>query len=654
MAHRPHLSITLPPSFEFQYNDGQMPRTPDQQQEERDTPLNPPPPPRPQTFKVRRRRAAIPEEFHNTEVEPMSDTVIPTIEMSEATGDMSSPIYQATPTMEGLLAPALPSFQRIVTPPKTPAPRIQQSFSSPVESPANEWAMITDSRSKLKPAFERSGSVCSSFSDSSVSSYGSSDFSAPNHGCNSPESQATDPFLEDDLPRDDKAVLSPEHNSSPTAKRVKMHRSIKWTSGMDEHLWMTYMQYLSDPRVTPFKMLAGLPPPLGVCSRVASKARRTWSPRRSSAGLDTLMASDRMQREGSPDTIRPNSNLKQPNWPRSDGATRKRLRNLCKRRPSLPAHYQRLLNTRSPSPFASSSSMDHTPNVSASTASTSAFGSQDMKMSLVTATAPSMQPEGPLAQLSSDGLVAQPQPQPQQRSERPADWFARIPRSHAHQKSLSLQSGLNLNTAFDPATLASPFDDNSHRTHLLSSITAHTKSLGRTNFKVGPSLDSPVELSGAPTAPRTSLKRRFKSDEEKPKRGSLQDVFGPRAEDSGIVRNRGFTVGAVRATDNLAKLFTPPLPTPPSVPAIDEEMAEAPPSSDPFRSSELGPPGSRSVPRRLAEPTPRLGSPFTEAPNRQSNTFPRSYLSTASNPQPFHQRLRELAAKGAVNQARQL
>ena len=132
---RPALSITLPPSFEFHYNDGGLPRTPTND-EQTETPLNPPPPPRPQTFKVRRKRAAIPA-FHEQEQEsePMSDAIIPTIEMSEA--EVSSPLSEPTPTMEGLLAPALPSFQRLVTPPKTPAPRAQYSFSSPSRAPTN-------------------------------------------------------------------------------------------------------------------------------------------------------------------------------------------------------------------------------------------------------------------------------------------------------------------------------------------------------------------------------------------------------------------------------------------------------------------------------------------------------------------------------------
>ena len=354
------------------------------------------------------------------------------------------------------------------------------------------------------------------------------------------------------------------------------------------------------------------------------------------------------RREGSPDTIRPsNISATQPRWPRSEGATRKRLRNLCKRRPSLPAHYQRLLNTRSPSPFASSSSSaERTPHA--------AFANYEMKMSLITSTNPTMQPEGPLAQLSSDEPTpAATRPQAAraktERPSRPAEWFARIPRSQAHQKSLSLQSGLSLNAESMVGTLASPFDETSNRSHLLQSM-SQTKSLGRAAFdKNGPSLDSPVELSGAPTASRTSLKRRFKSDEDKPKRPALGDVFTSQTDDC-IVRNRGFTVGAVRATDNLAKLFAPPPPVPaPVVSSDDHIMGDADAFGLPD-SSDLGPPGSRSAPRRLAEPIPRLGSPFTEYSGRQVNTFPRSYLATASNPQPFQQRLRELAAHNAANQ----
>ena len=652
---RPSLSITLPPNFQFHYNEGQLPTTPEQRDEQHSA-IEPPPPPK-QTYKLRRRRAPIvpfedPQPLPTRDADTDTDTVIPTIEMSESVSEMSSPMMPAM-SSDSFLKP-LPAIQRLVTP-TTPAARMNPF--TPNESPAHEWALINEQ--KLKPAFERSGSVCSSFSDSSVSSYGSSGFSAPNGGCTSPESEATDPFMEDDLPKPDKPVLSPDQDS-PSAKRVRRYREVKWTPEMDKHLENTYVMYLRDPRVTPFKTLPGVPPPLGVCSRVANKARHTWSQYRSSTPtpLDTILEFERQKRDGSPDTIRPESTgnratrqLQQPQWPRSDAATRRRLRKLVKGKPALSAHYQRLLRTRSPSPFTTSSTTSRSSEPPAATN----FSGREMKMSLITSTAPSMQPEGPLAQLTSDDSIAEQalhRPQSQKTS-RPADWFARIGRSKAHQKSVSLQSGLSLdcdtNTDTPSGSLASPFDDLSNRSHLLHSM-GTTKSLGRSEFKgKAPSLDSPFEMQGAPTMPR-SLKRRFKSDEEKPRRPALDDVFGPpQSSEDPIVRNRGFTVSAVRATDSLARMFDPPAASPAAPPtvahvaSVDLEMTEAPPAND---MSFLGPIGSRSAPRRLAEPVPRLGSPFTETPytTRLFNTFPRSYIPTASNPQPFQDRLRELAA----------
>ena len=639
---RPSLSITLPSSFEFHYNDGQLPKTPEHQHEEQQSAVEPPPPPR-QTYKVKRRRRELPAFDQPALLD--ADTVIPTIEMSEVVSELSSPTLQPTPTNTELLAP-LPSIQRIITPPKTPAPRIDNIMEN--DSPANEWDLINDSRDTKRPPFVRSASVCSSFSDSSISSCGSSAFSAPNGSCTSPESVATDPFMEDDMLKAEKLILSPiPVSSSPSAKRVKRHRHVKWTPEMDQHLENTYIMYLRDPRVTPFKTLPGVPPPLGVCSRVANKAKRTWNPYKQGtpSPLDTILETQVLRREGSPDTIRPERSItkdaKQPQWPRSDAATRRRLRKLVKGKPALSAHYQRLLRTRSPSPFTSSVAPSRS-----SEPPSAPFAGRDMKMSLITSTSSSMQPEGPLAQLASDeASPAQAAQQPQsQRTSRPADWFARIGRSQAHQKSLSLQSGLSLEneTAQPIHTLASPFDDTSNRLHLLHSMST-TKSLGRSEFnsknvKV-PSLDSPIEMLGAPTMPR-SLKRRFKSDEEKPRRPVLEDVFGPLSEDTGVVRNRGFSVGAVRAADNLTKIFDPPAM--PSTSSTDSEMTEAPPPAD---LSHLGPIGCRSAPRRLAEPIPRLGSPFAAVPAtvRPHNTFPRNWIPTASTPQPFQDRIRQLA-----------
>ena len=649
--YRPSLSIALPDANPFQRSDHDFPTTPDQRHEE--LPITHPPPPPRQTYKVKRKsRASLPLGEHiDTDT---YDHAIPTIEMSEAADSLSSPTLPSMTPSHGLLAPTH-LIHRAITPPKTPAPRITVPYEN-IESPTHEWGLINDSRDR-RPIYGRAGSVCSALSDSSISSIGSGAFSAPYSASLSPDSETTDPFIDDEFPKD-RMITSPAMSVSPLAKRMKTHRQTKWTTAMDDHLWMTYMAYVADPIVTPFKMLPGTTPPLGVCYRVAAKAKRTWKDRRSTSFAFDPMVSTPTHREGSPDTIRPEDatarrEAKQPQWPRSEGATRRRLRHLCKNKPSFSAHYQRLLRTRSPSPFNALGSEAQTSEVqTASSASTvptessapsapsvsstpTIFSGSDMKMSLITSTNPSMQPDGPLAQLNGDNQ--QPRPQ-SQRSERPDNWFARIGRSQAHQKSQSLQSGLGLHTRFQPsAPLASPFDE---RSHILKSS---AKSWGRSDFNVAsPSLDSPFEISGAPTAPR-SLKRRFRPDDEKPKRPAVQDIFGS-SNAVPIVRNRGFTVGASSAADNLARLFTPPTmtKTPPAQPQFtpvsnDQEMADRPEQPDFML-------GARTVPRRMAEPTPRLGSPFVEAAaTRQFNTFPRSYIPSNVNPQPFQQRLKELA-----------
>lgn len=608
-------------------DDAPMPRTPVAQQHVQ---VEAPPPPRAHPFKVKRKQRA--SQFH------LHTSIIPTIEMCEAPDQISSsPTLQHSASAHFLSPiPMSAMHSRNITPPTTPAPKLYPAFSQ-LESPAEEWDLINNN----KAPFQRANSVCSSFSDSSISSCGSSAFSAPTNGYDSPLSEANDPFMDDDLAKQERLLQSPmRQDAAPKNKRVKTRRDVRWTQQMDDHLWMTFSAYLSDPTLTPFKMLPGSTPPMGVCDQVATKAKRTWRSRRTGpvtpGAMDVLFESPGYaQHEGSPDTIRASSSQNtQPKWPKN-AATRRRLRELCVRRPSISAHYQRMLRTRSPSPFETSSPGSQQPEQPLS------FAGLDMIMSLVTSTAPSMQPDGPLAQLASESTTPKPPPTPKQRRlsrpARPEGWFDRIPRSKAHQKSASLQSELNLNhesaASQAASSLASPFDgdSSSNRSHILQSM-ANTRSLGRTEFN-GKSLDSPLEFrAGAPTD-RRSRKRRFRSDEEKPRRGALEDVFGPSIAENETGRSRGFSVGAVQATDNLTKIFIPRLPS------FDQDMSEAP------TMAELG---SRSAPRRLAEPVPRLGSPFMETPppSRQHNTFPRTnLLPSAANQEPFHQRLVQLVAE---------
>ncbi|SMQ51913.1 unnamed protein product [Zymoseptoria tritici ST99CH_1A5] len=631
---RPALNIALPNTIvAYPYHDSNMPKTPEALHRGEQSEIELPPPPRAAPFKVKRKR---PSAIYQPASMLLDNGAIPTIEMSEVPTQMSSPTFP--PASADYLSPVHTSgsFSRALTPPKTPEPKLYQSFSQ-MDSPADEWDMINQNR----PAFQRAESICSSFSDSSISSCGSSAFSAPTTGYDSPQSEANDPFVED-FSKHERRLQSPmRQDAAPKNKRVKTRRDVKWTHQMDDHLWMTFSAYLSDPTLTPFKMLPGSTPPMGVCDQVATKAKRTWRHRKTGpqapASIDAVLDVDtRMHQAGSPDTIRPTAlQASQNRWPRA-AATRRRLRELCTRRPSISAHYQRMLRTRSPSPFETSD-----PATQQSGQASSLSGS-DMVLSLVTSTAPSMQPDGPLAQLAKDDST--PEAVPTLRQSRPEGWFDRIPRSKAHQKSASLQSELRI-TLDPPAdvaptcSLASPFDveASSSRSHLLQSM-ANTKSLGRTEFN-GRSLDSPVEFRTGALTDRRSRKRRFRSDEEKPRRGALEDVFGPPV---GTItgRSRGFTVGATQASDNLANLFAPRLP----LPAFDMEMTEAPSCSG----IDETPFGARSAPRRLAEPVPRLGSPFMETPppSRQHNTFPRStLLPTTMNHEPFHQRLVELVAE---------
>jgi hypothetical protein len=663
-SQRPSLSITLPDHDEQQWGFlGQIPKTPEPQTNEAPpSPIGPPPPPRAQPFKVRRRRTTIPHEELDT---LLSDTgIIPTIEMTEVPAQStSSSMLSQSPRSARLLSPMdiRSPFTRAVTPPKTPAPRHVNPLFSQLESPIQEWDLINET---TRP-FHRSSSICSSFSDSSLSSCGSSAFSMPTTGaCDSPRSESTDPFVDDEASKVQKASadFTSEPELTPQAKRLKVRRVTNWTAQMDQHLWMTFMAYLSDPTLTPFKLLPGSTPPMGVCDQVATRAKRTWRSRKTmslvSDSIENVLGSTPVPyREGSPDTIRPTAlQSTQSKWPKN-AATRRRLRHLCQNRPSISAHYQRMLRTRSPSPFETSTPPPQTDGLRPSI-----FSSHAMIQSLVTSTAPSMQPDGPLAQLARDPVPAfgsiRSKPPPAmgpllrdsppaiarpQRATRPDDWYACIGRSQAHKKSQSLQSELRISSdsmhVVPPSeALASPFNFDSapSRSHLLSSMSG-TKSLGRTEMN-GRSLASPLVFKqGAPTE-RRSRKRRFRSDEEKPRRPALEDVFGP-PDHTPVTRNRGFTVGAARATDNLSRLFTPTV----SVPTVDEDMTEAP---GPAYVGNGTPLGSRTAPRRLAEPVPRLGSPFLESPfpGRQRNTFPRGGSNQTPDPfRSFHDRLLDAA-----------
>ncbi|KAK5249092.1 hypothetical protein LTR40_011669, partial [Exophiala xenobiotica] len=183
--------------------------------------------------------------------------------------------------------------------------------------------------------------------------------------------------------------------------------NVQWSIEMDNHLFNVYQMYLADPTVTPFKTLPGSIPPTGVCHRVARKAKETW-PRASRISrplvrrykMRNVIESRSFVKDKTPE---PNDFLRtddaRTSWP-SESATRKRLKQLCKEKYTISAHYQRLRESRSPSPFHEqfarrpSSRLSRSMSRQADPEATTAYATRELGISLVASSA-----TGPLAQI---------------------------------------------------------------------------------------------------------------------------------------------------------------------------------------------------------------------------------------------------------------
>ncbi|KAK5256806.1 hypothetical protein LTR16_002353 [Cryomyces antarcticus] len=647
---RPHLYATLPRNFTFHYADGQGPRTPEPEDSHLSEPREPQAP-RPQTYRVRRRRIKSlandqEEDYSFLQSSTQPATPLPTIEGPELSSDLETSLPGLlTEPVDGFLAPNHSTYSSMSTP-RTPLAQISTSFDD-LPSEEREWDLINSNKSYGYKS-NRPVSVCSGYSDSSASSFGTSgSFPSLGESCTSPESNAADPFVFPTMKSDVAMLSSPQqaYQHQPY-KRLKLTRHHKWTVEQDDHLWLTYMIYLQDPTMTPFKMLPGTTPPLGICHRVAREAKRNWKGRRA----EELARST--QPGSSPDILRPvksNSSTPTggevrrsfPKWPRSEAATRRRLRELCKRKPSLSAHYQRLLHTRTPSPFQSSSSPKSRSSDLASplvtSDSPSAFSTRDMNVSLATSTAASMQIDGPLHQMTSKAMRYQRQREP--------DWFRRIGRSsgRAHQKSQSLQYGSNEGVTPWPSDLASPSDSALQVQDYYGAAKSSTCVAAHETIHETPSestLESPMHTH-APLPFKRSLKRRHKLEDEgnandvlpEIRQNLLQELFGAPAESSHRrVRSRGFSLSDMGGARRLSSVFTSPT-------AFDQA------DDDPFTD------GVNLLPPTFAPP--RLGSPFGGSSSNVhfNNTFPRNFSprgfeSSAS----FEQRLGSLGSNNKPTQ----
>ncbi|MCJ1338720.1 hypothetical protein MMC09_004009 [Bachmanniomyces sp. S44760] len=627
---RPQLSITLPRNFTFHYTEGEEPKTPEKE-------VAAPKPPSPHAFRVKRRiRPSILPSYTSKQTAILTasqDVPIPTIETVEAPAPVRPDFQQrATEPAQGYLAPDQP--RRFMTAPRTPSAQLNL-FD-------HRWKSMQEQKS-VGESISRPMSACSLMSDSSDESNDSSGYSPSLGGsCTSPESDAPDPFVVSSTKkgktRSRPALLLPE--SQDKRPHVSKRRQVQWTVDMDNHIWTTYMTYLQDPTVTPFKMLPGTAPPLGVCHRVAREARRTWRGSKMAGRhrFETPLAQTpetckaQELRGDSPDTIKASRSgsttptgtnaVKPPIWPKSGSSTRRRLRELCKRKAVIAPHYQRLLQSRSPSPFTSASrSNSHSSRLSTPVNERderASFATRGIQISLTTSTAASMQVDGPLAQLSKTTL-----PQTQDKM----DWFNdpsvpfASPAAIPSDSLVSAEYDMN-GSSPDPRDeprrgtaprLGSPFGYQCHTWGPSRSRKHLRPTPPRTQSDdvpvAGPSLKSPARIHG--TFPYSSLlKRRAPNqlqDEVSPgdpdvqQQTLLEDIFGSQRR----VRTRGFSLPDVSVDDRMNKLFTPP-----SSDIAENASSDAPAST--VTESVVYLPGAEPDTVR------RLGSPFSGISSRPS------------------------------------
>jgi len=518
---------------------------------------------------------------------------------------------------------------------------------------ADEWK----SARELGDSISRPMSACSLISDSSDNDSNGSllSFPAGDGSCTSPESDAADPFRFPSIKKSQAkqwaslARNAEEIQSGLNTKQTHVH----WTTEMDKHLWSTYLIYLQDPTVTPFKTLPGTAPPLGVCHRVAREARRSWKKPRLRKPSDMLSPPTSLDevaaREDSPETIRaersgsntptgPTGSKGLIGWPKSGSSTRRRLRFLCKSKPTIAPHYQRLMKSRSPSPFSSPRTQSRCHSrlfeVSSPIQPSSSFNTRDIQLSLTTSTAATMQPDGPLAQLASN-----PQPSSQSKewfNEPPVPWAS----TPAIPSDIEIDTGTNVDghESIHATPLGSPFGHHTwgpsrSRQRIRPSASRIHSSDASTlgpSF-LGPSLRSPVRMNDTFPYPGVQKRRaRHQLEDELSPGGSnmqrelLDNLFGTPPEGRHRrVRSRGFSLGDVVTPNPLESLFTPPT-------TIDQTMTTETPSHL-SGSINLEPPTTPSHIRRL-------GSPFHGISPRPPRT-PSRHMATTSlgnyEPLPF-------------------
>ena len=611
MAPTPGMSITLPRNFAPMGWDGaEEPKTPDQTFAE----LQLPPPPHHSTIRARRPRINMDSFTSRNNALPAtlfaSDIPIPSVEVARPTAS-ARPVWYHSMTEPSPSEKLRASSYRSGPLPRTPPAQ--------TKSPEEEIEHVDWDR-------QRSSSSCSTRSDTSFSSSTSFTSRPTSFGgsATSPECDVQDPFM----PRTFNLIPATPSKRSRSANLETKSTTTKfrWTTEMDNHLWNVYQMYLADPSITPFKAAPGVTPPIGVCNRVARVARRTW-PKATKVShqivkrhsfrdvMDDAYAvrertpklSDGMNRlEDTPQNVYSFTTKSQ--FP-DKNVTRRRFKELCKQKFSITPHYQRLRESRSPSPFTDQFSRRSSrlrTSTSTSHQSFMSYATRDLGISLVASGA-----TGALAQLvTGDSPPTQPD-----------DWF-NTPVVTSSEATSSPPTGLGIDSdSLAPASsvprLASPFSYNTWdgpsrpRREPLPDIN-HYETISAT----GSRLLSPVRLDPFSNAHKRRAQHQLE-DDLNPGGGNNQHQNAQQelmfTGDGDIsqrrirLRSRGATLGASSdSRDRLRRLFSPP----PTLPQADTNTATS--DVEPFSSTSLAAP-------EVEDRHKRLGSPFELEANKRSN-----------------------------------
>ncbi len=691
----------------------------------------PPSPPRP---RLRLKRRAVPHLSAPTQnflaSVAAADVPIPSIEVPELDDPLTGLALSQQQQQQS--HPSLFQFgdldgnllsvrgRNTFSPPKTPAPGTVPSSAAPSRYP--DWSIDSafSSSAESSPDRECASSSRPSTARSTQTSSSSlfSRFSqlSDDDRCVSPEEEAsfksrlglrgqlkelrrnpTAASLFSSAPEHGRDARDERDDDRPSSNR-KHSRKAQWTKAMSSHLWATYILYLQDPKVTPFRVGKSCVPPHGVLLRVAREAKRSWKgPKALAKTSSSTSTSDgsaasltvptsapgaaaastaassawpehAANKSGSttPTAAESHAGSTFIEWPFTNAATRAHLRELCRLKAATPGGGARSLQymSRSPTPFTQTAATRHrnaTRVTPGALTSSSSFATQDMVLSLSLSTSETMQPQGPLAQLTRSG----------------SDWSQRLDAAlvsgqdhSAASASLSSASDLAptgataqgflgqsapaMGASDEPSfaerrRLGSPFTARSYGPSSSSSLAAILGLSASANTRqphtIGPrrSLQSPVRLSRSGTQ-----KRRTKhlSQDLRRRPGLASDFFtepsdmmgasfhsvdeGSVSYRSAAVHNEELFIPRPETVPTLtSSCSAPQLTIAPAAVTLEEAVQDSErlqPMASPARDVDsYHTPGLLDAAPLL--PPARLGSPFSSLPGR--NTFPNRFSQPA-------------------------